>query len=38
MQGALSAIRFLQRVQFRAQVVRAQKIVRDAQASGRVFF
>jgi hypothetical protein len=38
MQRALGGIRFLDRVQLRAQVIRAQEIVRDAQASGGVSF
>jgi hypothetical protein len=37
-QRALGVVRFLDRMHLRPQVVRAQVIVRDAQASGRVSF
>jgi hypothetical protein len=36
MQGELAWARFLDRVDFRAQVVGAQEIVRDPQPAGRV--
>jgi hypothetical protein len=38
MQRALGIAGFFDRMHFRAQVIGAQEIVRDAQASGRVFF
>jgi hypothetical protein len=36
MQRTLGIVRFLDRMHFRAQVIRAQVVVRDAQASGGV--
>jgi hypothetical protein len=37
-QGELAFARFLDRMDLRAQVVRAQEVVRDAQPAGRVAF
>jgi len=38
MEAALGVVGFLDRVYFRPQVIGAQEIVRDAQASGRILF
>jgi len=38
MEAALGVVGFLDRVYFRPQVIGAQEIVRDAQASGRISY
>jgi len=38
MEAAFGVVRFLDRVYFRPQVIGAQEIVRDAQASGRISY
>jgi len=38
MEAALGVVGFLGRMDFRPQVIGAQEIVRDAQASGRISY